>query len=181
MDLTLISIVVGLGLTELLLTFYRLVQARLRVAWDPLPLAWALVILIAVVNFWWGIRAAVAGASGWTAGEFMLVMISPVFIFLACAAALPRVEGPGPVDMKAAYSEERAAFLLFFLAYGLGNWVLNLSGLTPGSPPVIFVYRTIVSLALVAALIARSRRWDWAALAVVAAAYAARLVTQLVS
>jgi hypothetical protein len=72
--------------------------------------------------------------------------------------------------MKAAYAEERAAFLLFFLAYGLGNWVLSLSGLTPGSPPVIFVYRTVVSLALVAALIARSRRWDWAALAVVAAA-----------
>jgi hypothetical protein len=28
MDLTLISIVVGLGLTELLLTFYQLVRAR---------------------------------------------------------------------------------------------------------------------------------------------------------
>jgi hypothetical protein len=58
--------------------------------------------------------------------------------------------------------------------------VIDFSGLTPGSPPVVFVYRTIVSLALVAALIARSRRWDWAALVVVAGAYALRLVTQLV-
>jgi hypothetical protein len=40
MDLTLISIVLGLGLTELLLTFYGLVRARRRVAWDALPLAW---------------------------------------------------------------------------------------------------------------------------------------------
>lgn len=181
MDLTLISIVVGLGLTELLLTFYRLIQARRRVAWDALPLAWALLILVAVVNYWWGIRAVMAGASGWTTGEFMLVMISPVFIFLACAATLPKVEAEGRIDMKAAYAEERTVFLLFFLAYGLGNWAISLSGLTPGPVPAVFISRTIVSLALVAALIARSRRWDWAALAVTAGAYALRLVTQLVS
>ena len=88
MDLTLISIVVGLGLTELLLTFYHLVRARRRVTWDALPLAWALLILIAVVNYWWGIRAIMAQASGWITGTFMLAMISPIFIFLACAAAL---------------------------------------------------------------------------------------------
>ena len=181
MDLTLISIVVGLGLTELLLTFYRLVQARRRVAWDALPLAWALLILVAVVNYWWGIRAVMAGASGWTAGEFMLAMLSPIFIFLACAAALPKVEGAERIDMRAAYAEERTAFLLFFLAYGLGNWVIDFSGLTPGSGRVVVIYRSIVSLALVVALVARSRRWDWAALAVIAGAYALRLVTQLVS
>lgn len=112
MDLTLISIVLGLGLTELLLTFYRLVQARRRVTWDALPLAWALLILIAVVNFWWGIRGVLAGASGWTTGDFMLTMISPIFIFLACAAVLPKAELDRPMDMKAAYAEERTAFLL---------------------------------------------------------------------
>lgn len=181
MDLTLISIVVGLGLTELLLTFYRLVQARRRVTWDALPLGWALLILIAVVNFWWGIRALTAGASGLTTGEFMLVMISPVFIFLACAAALPKVEPGEPLDMKAAYAEERTAFLIFFLAYQGGNWIIDLSGLVPMSPPVVFIHRTMVCLALIVALIARSRRWDWLALAVIAGAYALRLVTQLVS
>jgi hypothetical protein len=90
MDLTLISIVVGLGLSELLLTFYGLVRARRRVTWDALPLAWALLLLVAVVNYWWGIRAVTAGASGWTTGGFLVAMISPVFIFLACAAALPK-------------------------------------------------------------------------------------------
>lgn len=182
MDLTLISIVVGLGLTELLLTFYRLVQARRRVIWDALPLAWALLILIAVVNFWWFIRPALAGTSGWTTGDFMLVMISPIFIFLACAAALPKVEPGERIDMKVAYAEERTAFLIFFLAYQGGNWIIDLSGLTPmSSPPVILIIRTLVCLALITALIARKRRWDWAALALIAAAYAFRLVTQLVS
>ncbi len=182
MDLTLVSIIVGLGLTELLLTFYRLVQARCRVTWDALPLAWALLILIAVVNFWWGIRAIMAGASGWTTGEFMLVMISPVFIFLACAAALPKIESGERLDMKEAYAKERTAFLLFFLAYQGGNWIIDLSGLTPTSPPpVVYVHRILVCLALITALLARSRRWDCVALAVIAGAYALRLVTQLVS
>jgi hypothetical protein len=180
MDLTLISIVVGLGLTELLLTFYRLVSARRRVTWDALPLAWALLLLVAVVNYWWGIRALMAGATGWTAAEFMLAMISPVFIFLACAAALPKVEAAGPLDMKAAYAEERTVFLLFFLAYGLGNGVLSLSGLIPAAVQAVAISRTVVLLALVAALLARSRRWDWVAVAAIAGAYALRLVTQIV-
>ena len=180
MDLTLISIVVGLGLTELLLTFHQLFRARRRVAWDALPLAWAALLLIVVVNYWWGIRASMAAASGWTAAAFMIVMISPVFLFLACAAALPRIEPGARLDMKAAYAEERTAFLLFLFGYQAGNWILDLSGLT-ASQPLVLVVRGIASAALVTALLTRSRRWNWTALAIIAAAFAVRLVTQLVS
>ncbi len=180
MDLTLISIVVGLGLTELLLTFHQLFRARRRVAWDALPLAWAALLLIVVVNYWWGIRASMATASGRTAAEFMVVMISPVFLVLACAAALPRFEPGARLDMKAAYAEERMAFLLFLFGYQAGNWILDLSGLT-ASQPIVLVVRGIASAALVAAVLTRSRRWDWTALAIIAAAFAVRLVTQLVN
>lgn len=179
MDLTLISIVVGLGLTELLLTFYQLIRARRRVTWDALPLAWALLILIAVVNYWWGIRADMAERSDWLTGTFMLAMISPVFIFLACAAALPRIEPVARLDMKATYADERTAFLLFFLAYQGGNWILDIAVLGGFSSPIVVVHRTIVCVALAIALLARSRRWDWVALMLVAGAYALRLVTQL--
>jgi hypothetical protein len=180
MDLTLISIVAGLGLTELLLTFYRLVRDRRRISWDALPLAWALLVLIAVVNYWWGIRAAMAGVSGWTTGDFMLTMISPIFLFLVCAAALPRFEAGEPLDMKTAYAEQRSAFLLFFLGYQAGNWILDLSGIAGSREPVVLVVRAIATVALVIALLARSRRWDWAAVAVIASTLAVRLVTQTV-
>lgn len=180
MDLTLVSIVAGLGLTQLLLTFYKLVRDRRRVAWDALPLAWALLILIGVVNFWWGIRAIMGNASGWTTGDFMLSMIPPIFLFLACAAALPNILPGERIDMKALYADERAAFLIFFLAYQAGNWLLDMTGLTGGFPPlVVLIHRSAVSVALIIALIARSRRWDWSAAAIVAAAYALRLFTQL--
>jgi hypothetical protein len=182
MDLTLISIVAGLGLTELLLTFYRLVRDRRRVIWDPLPLAWALLILIAVVNFWWGIRAIMARASGWTTGDFMLSMIAPIFLFLACAAALPSVNGNQgeKTDMKALYARERLPFLIFLLGYQMVNWVLDASGLTGGWPPlVVLIHRTSVCVGVIVALIGRSRRLDWVGVAIVALAYGLRLFTQL--
>lgn len=179
MDLTLVSIVAGLGLTELLLNFYKLVEDRRHVVWDALPLAWALLILIAVVNYWWGTRAIMANVSGWTTGDFMLLMIPPIFLFLACAAALPRIVPDGPRNMEALYADQRTVFLIFFLAYQGGNWLLDLSGLTGGFPPlVVLVHRSAVCVALVIALAARSRRSDWVAVAIVAAAYALRLVTQ---
>jgi hypothetical protein len=179
MDLTLISIVAGLGLTELLLNFYRLVRERRRVIWDPVPLAWAAIVLVAVVNFWWGIRAVMAGVSGWTTGDFMLTMISPIFLFLACAAALPRFEPGEPPDMKAAYAEQRRTFLIFFLGYQCGNWILDLSGIAGSREPVVYVVRGIVSVALVAGLLLRTRKWDWLVVAVAAATLGVRLVTQL--
>lgn len=180
MDLTLVTIVAGLGLTELLLTFYRLIHDRHRIVWDTLPLAWALLILIAVVNYWWGTRAIMADVSGWTTGDFMLSMIPPIFLFLACAAALPRFVPGGPKDMKVQYAEQRAAFLIFFLAYQGGNWLLDISGLTGGfPPPVVLVHRSAVCVGLGLALIARSRRWDWVAVGIVAGAYALRLFTQI--
>ena len=180
MDLTLISIVAGLGLTELLLAFYQLVRARRRVAWDALPLLWALLILVAVVNYWWGIRPILTQASDWSTGAFMVAMISPIFLYLACAAALPRVAGDGPVDLRACYADERTVFLAFFLAYQGGNWLLDLSGLAPPLPEIVLIHRSIVSGALILALAARSRRWDWVALGVVAVALGMRLGTQMV-
>jgi hypothetical protein len=73
-------------------------------------------VLIAVVNYWWGIRAIMARASDWTTGAFMLTMISPIFLFLTCAA-LPSVQSGGRTDMRMGYAEQRSAFLLFFLGY----------------------------------------------------------------
>ncbi len=43
---TLLSIVVGLGLTEMFGNLHRLIRTRTRVTWDWLPVAWAAIISI---------------------------------------------------------------------------------------------------------------------------------------
>jgi hypothetical protein len=43
---TLVSIILGLAVAELLLNLHRLIDARKRVNWDPLPLLWAVIVLL---------------------------------------------------------------------------------------------------------------------------------------
>ena len=38
---TFVSIIMGLGLADLLMNFHRLLHERKRVDWDALPLVWA--------------------------------------------------------------------------------------------------------------------------------------------
>lgn len=66
---------------------------------------------------------------------------------------------------------------LVSIVAGLGLTELLLTG---GLPPlVVLIHRSAVCVALAIALIARSRRWDWFAVVIVAAAYALRLFTQV--
>ncbi|HZW50559.1 MAG TPA: hypothetical protein VFF05_01740, partial [Rudaea sp.] len=54
-SVALISVVIGLGLTSLLGNFNRLMRRRGEIRWDALPLAWALIALMLVNNYWWGV------------------------------------------------------------------------------------------------------------------------------
>ena len=54
-SVALISVIVGLGLTNLLGNLNRLIHARRKVRWDVLQLLWALIALFLVDNYWWGL------------------------------------------------------------------------------------------------------------------------------
>ena len=49
-SLTLISIIVGIGLTEMLGNLHRLIRNRRRVTWDWLPVTWAAALLLLVIK-----------------------------------------------------------------------------------------------------------------------------------
>lgn len=51
--MVLFSIVLGLGLTELLSSLHHLFHPRTRVKWHWIPLVWAFLVFIAVVQLWW--------------------------------------------------------------------------------------------------------------------------------
>ena len=54
-SVTLISIIVGLGLTEMFGNLHRLIRNRERVRWDFLPLAWVVTLFTVVLNYWWAL------------------------------------------------------------------------------------------------------------------------------
>ena len=86
----LLSIVLGLGVTQLLTTVGRLVQARGRVrAYWP-PLAWVGMLLLIHVQTWWAIFALRAHV-GWTLLTFLVVLLTPACLYFMAALVLPDV------------------------------------------------------------------------------------------
>lgn len=100
----LISIVLGLGLTELLSNVHRLIQARDRVAFHWLPLLWSGIIFVVLVQWWWaafGLHRQLA----WNFFFFLLILLIPVLLYLAAASVLPAIEPERTVDLRAYYFE----------------------------------------------------------------------------
>jgi len=179
-SVTLISIIVGLGLTELLANLHRLFRARAHVRWDALPFVWTAAILVLLLNYWWSLVLGRDGSRlAHTAAQFGLLLIHPLLLFLLCASVLPKASAEG-VDMRAAYESERQVFVWLFVLYMLGNWSLSLLI----NHQIIWtqstVQRTIASILLVSLLFVKDRRWDWIAAAGVLIAVIWRIATQAV-
>lgn len=105
----LISIVLGLALTQLLMTVHRLVQARDRVRIHWLPLAWTGLLFVAQIEWWWqsfGLREETA----WNFFYFLFILLSPVSLYLAAAFALPEVERGEGCDLREYYFENHRWF-----------------------------------------------------------------------
>lgn len=98
----LISIVLGLGLTELLAGVQRLAHARQRVRFHWLPLAWSGLVFVTLVQWWWaafGFRAWME----WNFFSFLVILLVPVLYYLAAALVLPIREHDGGFDLEVHY------------------------------------------------------------------------------
>lgn len=98
----LISIVLGLALTQLLTSAGRLVQARSRVRAHWPALIWVGTLLAILVQSWWAMFD-LRDHGGWNVGQFALVLAHPTLLFFMAVLVLPDVEADGPIDLRANY------------------------------------------------------------------------------
>ena len=177
-SVTLISIIVGLGVTEMFGDLHRLIRNRTRVTWDWLPVVWAATLLILVINYWWGIYLGVSGiAQSRNAAEFGLTLVPPILLFLTTASVLPAFDPSEEWDMHRHYDMQRKTFIVTFALYQCSNWVTAMVVGTFGWN-VISVIRAIILLLLVAMLVIGKRRWDWIGVLAILAVLIYRLTTQ---
>ncbi|MEP6730930.1 MAG: hypothetical protein ABJE10_09840 [bacterium] len=109
----LISIILGLGITQLLGGVGRLLQGRRRVRVYWPSLAWVALLLIIDVQTWWtmfGLRQV----RRWTFVEFLVVLLQPIVLYLLAALALPEATTDDTVDLRANY-------------YGHSRWFFGLA------------------------------------------------------
>ena len=96
------SIILGVGVTDELMSLHRLIRFRHRVRWDWAVPAVALLVLLTVVQIWWSIQ----GIKGpLTIGAFLPVVVELVLVFLLAAAVLPDEVPPDGLDLRRYYHE----------------------------------------------------------------------------
>ncbi|MGN6313147.1 MAG: hypothetical protein ACTHMO_05220 [Rhodanobacteraceae bacterium] len=100
----LISIILGLAVTQVLqgLRGLMLTRSRVRAYWPSL--AWAGLVLVIAVQVWWamfGLRER--PAQRWTFPDFGIVLMQTVPLYLLAGLVLPDVDRERPLDLRKHY------------------------------------------------------------------------------
>ena len=176
----LISIILGLGITQLLTGAGRLINLRARVRWYlPVPV-WLVVLLLIHVLTWWtmfGLRTH----GDWTFAGFLVTLLQPIVLYLITALLVPELPAEGPIDLRVSYyAHARWLFSLlltllvasFVRPYALGDsrpmdadaathgvlFVLGVIGLTTRAPryhELVSLVNLVIIVAYIALLFAR--------------------------
>jgi hypothetical protein len=111
----LLSIIIGLGLTQVLTAIGRLIRHRDRVRPDWLPLLWAAVMLLIYVQVWWSMFG-LRHYRDWTFLSFLIVLTQTGTLYLMAAVALPEQPDESGLDLREYYGRQHRWFFGFFLA-----------------------------------------------------------------
>ena len=110
----LLSIILGLGFTQLFAALGRLVRHRDRVRTHWLPLLWAAVLLLIYVQVWWsmyGLRLH----RDWTFLAFSVLLAQAAALDLMAALVLPELVDEAGVDLGDYFDAQHRWFFSFFL------------------------------------------------------------------
>jgi hypothetical protein len=164
------SIILALAVTDLATSMHGLLRARKRVRWDWLPLAVALLILVATVQFWWLFFEIWSSSKAFTLGGFLPDFLTLLLLFFIASAALPDEVAAEGLDLGDYYFENRTYFWSLFLLLVVSTTVTIIFHRANSATTVSDVIRWILqsgNLTLVvisAVLIATRKRWVHVAL-----------------
>ena len=111
----LLSVVIGLALTEILKGFRgrMLSPAPVKRYW-PTQL-WAITLLLVCTQTWWamfGLRAR----HDWAFDDFLVLLAQTILLYLICGIVFPDFDGDRPVDLREHYFAQRKRFFALLCA-----------------------------------------------------------------
>ncbi len=124
----LLSIILGLAITQILQGYRGLLLARGRVTFYAPTMIWTGLLLVITAQAWWSSFGLVKHAN-WTFLQFCAVLLQMIVLYMMCGLVLPDVPTEEAVDLRGHFYRERrpffAAFLLM-LAVSVGkDWILE--------------------------------------------------------
>ncbi len=155
----LLSIIIGLGLTQILTALGRIIRHRDHVRTDWLPLLWAVVLLLIYVQVWWSMFG-LRHVSEWTFPAFAAVLAQTGTLYLMSAVVLPEQVADQPVDLRTYYHQHHRWFFGFLLATLVISVIKDVivTGRLPGG--VNLGFHIFLAATSVSALLIRRRRYQ---------------------
>lgn len=151
-----VSIVMGLGLTQLLAGIGNFVQIRRRVRFYWLHTIWVLLLISLHMHMWWSFWV-LRQVTDWNYATFAFVLVGPALLVIASHIAVPELID-GQIDIERHYYDTRTIF--FGLLATAGIWAMFLEPVT-GVRTFAVPFRIVQAFGtatLVAMAIFRSRR-----------------------
>jgi hypothetical protein len=111
----LLSIILGLAITQVLLGFRGLILTRAKVKLYLPTVIWAGLALLIAIQAWWASFGLRMRAS-WTFLGFIVIVLQAISVYMATAVVLPDITGDSMVDLRNHYFAHRCWFFEFLLS-----------------------------------------------------------------
>jgi len=151
----LLSIVLGLAITQVLLAFRGLILTRAKVKLYTTTLIWAAMALLIPIQAWWADFAMRKNAN-WTFLALLVIMLQAISIYMIAALVLPNISGEDFVDLREHFFAHRSWFfgaLVCANVFSLSK-TLTLYGHLPN--PVDSAFEFVLCVAAIAGAVTRS-------------------------
>lgn len=155
--LVIFGIVLGLGIAELLAGTVRILRHDLVMG--RLHLLWIVIVFQVQVQLGWALWWF-RTIEQWSYGEFVLVLLQPVILYMAAAVLFPSSNGPENLDTH--LNRRRKPFFLLIAAYTANNILIDLFVRDAGFPPGETVLRVGPIMLLLGLVYASRRAAQWA-------------------
>jgi hypothetical protein len=153
----LISIILGLAITQVLQGYRALLLARGRVHADPAPLIWSGLILLFAAQAWWA-SFDLTARQNWDFLDFAVILLQMGLLYMLSALVLPDVPAEQPIDLAGHFERHRAAFFAFLIAM-LASSILKEAVLEQRLPlPLNLAFHLVLVAIALAGILFRSKR-----------------------
>ena len=146
-----ISVVIGLGLSQLLTGIAELVKHRRRVKFYWVHLIWVGLTFVGHIFLWWtmwNLRLV----REWNFFSFLLILLPPILLYVAAAFMVPRVESDASINLRQYFYENHSAFFTVNAAFtGLmsaENWLLS-GRMSPAPVTIVFAVWLVLRVSAV--------------------------------
>jgi hypothetical protein len=117
--LVIVGIIIGLGLSQILIGLVDYIQNRHRVRLSGIQLAWMFMLFLEQLEYWYSLYSA--ESFGKNFATFLGCLLYPTFMFLATGILVPKVRDQGVLNLPDCYYETHR---WFFGACSLGMLAL---------------------------------------------------------